>query len=524
MRSMLKSRSWAIALLVFIASASLSAALIWQLERARLSEARALVATLATERAFAIQNNIDYSLSATYALAAMVRQGKGHVPEFVETATQMLPFYPGASSLQLVPGGVVSEIVPLAGNEKAMGHNLLKDPDRDKEAFLARDTGKLTLAGPFTLLQGGLAVAGRLPVFLTDNEGGPTFWGFISILIRFPDALTSAQLPLLANRGLGYSLWRIHPNTGIKQVIGASDTPPLIDPVEHGVKVPNGTWTLSVGPVAGWTDAKGMAFKVALGLLVSLLLAWLAKLLIDTQTQEKMLEVRVALRTQDLQRFAEVTAHHLQEPARRLASYAERLDKQLAGHALDQETQLSLDFIGQQARQMKKLLTDTERYLSADQPRGNIDKQDVTLTLDRVLERLRARISQSGAILTLGKLPAASIDTPRLADLFEVALDNALQFADTGIAEKPLHITIEGERQGMIVRYKVSDNGPGVEEEYRERVFRVFERLNASGEGTGIGLAIVRRITESCGGRTWIEEAPGGGCRLLFELPAEKAS
>jgi signal transduction histidine kinase len=74
------------------------------------------------------------------------------------------------------------------------------------------------------------------------------------------------------------------------------------------------------------------------------------------------------------------------------------------------------------------------------------------------------------------------------------------------------------------VRYSVSDNGPGVEAEYRERVFRVFERLTANGEGTGIGLAILRRVAESTGGHAWIEETPGGGCRVLFDLPAGETS
>jgi signal transduction histidine kinase len=88
----------------------------------------------------------------------------------------------------------------------------------------------------------------------------------------------------------------------------------------------------------------------------------------------------------------------------------------------------------------------------------------------------------------------------------------------------PLHITIEGECVGgTLVRYRVSDNGPGIEAEYRERVFRAFERLESGGHdnGTGIGLAIVRRIAESCGGRAWIEETPGGGCSTRFELPGD---
>ena len=88
-----------------------------------------------------------------------------------------------------------------------------------------------------------------------------------------------------------------------------------------------------------------------------------------------------------------------------------------------------------------------------------------------------------------------------------------------GRSDQSLHITIDGKQNGKHVRYGISDNGPGIEKEYRERVFRVFEHLASGSEGTGIGLAIVRRIAESCGGRAWIEEAPSGGCCVLFELP-----
>ncbi|MDQ5909482.1 MAG: hypothetical protein QG599_1577, partial [Pseudomonadota bacterium] len=94
--------------------------------------------------------------------------------------------------------------------------------------------------------------------------------------------------------------------------------------------------------------------------------------------------------------------------------------------------------------------------------------------------------------------------------------DKALRHHYTDL---PLRLDIAGEPVGDQVRYRVSDNGPGIAPEYRERVFRVFERLASTGEGTGIGLAIVRRIAESTGGRAGIEASPGGGCTVWFELP-----
>ena len=236
----------------------------------------------------------------------------------------------------------------------------------------------------------------------------------------------------------------------------------------------------------------------------------------DLLDEQRRTEVRLKKSNADLQRFAEVTAHHLQEPARRLATYAERLTQQLGGRIDDPQTRLSLEFIGQEARREQNLLRDVERYLAADQPRGTVKSIDASQTVTRILTDLRDRIDSAGAEITVGELPPARIDAPRLEDVFSVVLNNALYH---GRGEHPLRITVGAERHEGKVRYSVSDNGPGVEDQYREQVFGVFERLSSSIEGTGIGLAILRRVVESCDGRAWIEEAPGGGCRVLFELP-----
>ena len=219
----------------------------------------------------------------------------------------------------------------------------------------------------------------------------------------------------------------------------------------------------------------------------------------------------------ELQRFAEVTAHHFQEPVRRMASYAGRLSTQLAGRINDAETQLSLDYIDQQARRMKNLLCDIGLYLAAGQPRGKIVETDANQAAAHAQTSLSDLIASRTTAIAVGNLPKAWIDSPRLTELFEVALENALLYGAT-------RIIIDGEIQHHRVRYRVSDNGPGIEECYRERVFRMFERLSSDGEGTGIGLAILRRIAQSCGGAAWIEETPGGGCTLCFELAAEKIS
>ncbi len=238
-------------------------------------------------------------------------------------------------------------------------------------------------------------------------------------------------------------------------------------------------------------------------------------------TERVALEDKLRQSSQDLQRFTEVTAHHLQEPAARIARYADRLTSLLAGRLEDPDARLALDFIGRQARRQKALLSDVQRYLAADQPRGTITALETGTVLSEVVAALAERITAAGAEVRSGDLPPVRLDRPRLIDLLEVALDNALLHArPSGAAAPALRISVHGERRETRVRLYIDDNGPGIEPHYRAQVFRVFERLTGDGEGTGIGLAIARRVTESVGGSAVIADAPGGGCRLMLDLPA----
>ncbi len=314
-------RPLAVALAVFLFAAAAAASLIRHLQQDDLREERVRISKLAGDQAHALQGNIERALSATYALAALVHQGHGVVRDFEAVAERLLPLYPGADSLQLAPGGVIRNIAPLAGNERAIGHELLRDPARTKAAFDARDTGKLTLDGPFNLIQGGVGAVGRLPVFLEDAKGKRSFWGFASVVIRFPEALEPFGLRELAKLGLAYELWRIDPATGRKQIIAASLTAP-VDPVERAVQVPNATWTLSVAPVEGWRENPlDFALETALGLLFSLLLAYLAKVLVDLRAHEQGLEALVAQRTAELR----LREQALRDSAEKLRLFADNV-------------------------------------------------------------------------------------------------------------------------------------------------------------------------------------------------------
>ncbi|MCX7277809.1 MAG: EAL domain-containing protein [Burkholderiales bacterium] len=285
-------------------TAMAAALLIWNLEQRRIQSQRAHVDSVVADRAHAIQATIERALSSAYALSAMVHQAGGEFPNFEGVGEEMLHLYPGVTMFSLSPNGVVNRVVPLAGNEATMGFNQLEDPVQGKEAARAIATRELTLAGPLNLVQGGLGLVGRLPVYLpTPTLASPqqdSFWGFISVVIRVPEALAGSGISQLQEQGIAYELWRIHPDTLKRQSITGAGNQFLHDPVDRNILVPNGRWVLSATPVNGWGDLGALASEIALGLLLSTTIAWLAQLMLQLKRQEQSLEAQVVARTQEI--------------------------------------------------------------------------------------------------------------------------------------------------------------------------------------------------------------------------------
>ncbi|KAB7545531.1 diguanylate phosphodiesterase, partial [Verminephrobacter sp. Larva24] len=256
---------------VFALAAACAGTLIWTLESQDRAEQRSQAADMAGDHVQALQRAIELALSANNALVALVRQGRGSVPQFEEIGTQMLPFYPGIAAMGLSPSGVVRQVVPRQGNEGAMDFDMLHDPQQGTESAHARASGRLTLAGPMELAQGGLGVVGRQPVYLDDEQGQRSFWGFTYVAIRLPDVLAAARLDQLTARGYRYRLWRVRPDNGQEQTIAASTPPAGAGAMSRSLALPNGQWTLGLTPAQGWGAAGVLALRCALGLLFALL-------------------------------------------------------------------------------------------------------------------------------------------------------------------------------------------------------------------------------------------------------------
>ncbi|TRW91421.1 CHASE domain-containing sensor histidine kinase [Candidatus Methylobacter oryzae] len=240
-------------------------------------------------------------------------------------------------------------------------------------------------------------------------------------------------------------------------------------------------------------------------------------------TERKQVENKLARAHAELQQFTHIAAHHLQEPARRLVSFVQRLRTHMPTEQLNDDIALSLHFIEQSAVRQRALVRDIQLYLAADQPRSKTESIAVAEVISNLLERRAPLIRETGAQVDYNGVCPVYFDLPRLKDIFSILLDNALCYRHP---ERVPHIRIHSESRAGRALYCVEDNGIGIPAEYQDRVFGVFERLQVHDEqdSTGIGLAIVRRIIESGGGSVILQDTPGGGITVVFDLPESKLS
>jgi light-regulated signal transduction histidine kinase (bacteriophytochrome) len=230
---------------------------------------------------------------------------------------------------------------------------------------------------------------------------------------------------------------------------------------------------------------------------------------------------KLAASNADLLQFTNIAAHHLQEPTRRIISFVQQLKNELKElNTSNEEIAFSLNFIEQSAVRQRALARDIQIYLTATQPRAVVELVRVATILTKVLEHRAPLINQIEAKIEYDNLFSAVIDRPRLYDIFNILLDNALHYCRP---DRIPEIHIYAKKRGQRIYYYIEDNGIGIPVEYRERVFLVFERLqvNKNQNSTGIGLSIVRRIVESCNGSVNLTESPNGGTTVIFDLPAK---
>jgi len=218
----------------------------------------------------------------------------------------------------------------------------------------------------------------------------------------------------------------------------------------------------------------------------------------------------------ELEQFAYVASHDLQEPLRMVSSYTQLVMRRY-GDRLDGDAKEFMNYVVDGAARMKQLIEDLLAYSRVGTKGKDFKPVPVENALKRAVTNLRAAIEESGAEVSHDALPTVNADEVQLAQLFQNLMGNALKFRGAG---KP-HVHVSCSEKENDFELHVKDNGIGIEPQYFERIFMLFQRLHTKGDypGTGIGLAICKKVVERHGGRIWVESEPGKGSSFNFTLP-----
>jgi len=218
---------------------------------------------------------------------------------------------------------------------------------------------------------------------------------------------------------------------------------------------------------------------------------------------------------EELQQFAYVASHDLQEPLRMVSSYTQLLVRRY-GDRLDGDAKEFMDFIVDGAARMKQLIEDLLAYSRVGTRGRSLEPTESLAALDKALVNLRIAQEASGAAVTHDPMPKVVADPGQLTQLFQNLIGNAMKFR--GAAAPRIHVGAETREHVWV--FTVKDNGIGLDTQYADRIFMMFQRLHNKTEypGTGIGLAICKKIVERHGGRIWVDSRPGQGSTFGFTI------
>jgi PAS domain S-box-containing protein len=235
--------------------------------------------------------------------------------------------------------------------------------------------------------------------------------------------------------------------------------------------------------------------------------------------QHKETEAALRKANSDLNQFAYLASHDLQDPLRSMVVFSQLLrERQLAG--ADEETRTYLDYIAEGARRLLKMIEGLGQYISVAQAsgEGELGVVNTETVFSTVLTNLSASIQAANATITKSELPEIRINPVHFERLLQNLISNAIKYTKPG--ESPqIHVAASQEDDSWL--FSVSDHGIGIDPQYKDYVFQMFKRLDRELPGTGMGLAICQKIVERYGGRIWVESRQREGANFLFSIPAD---
>jgi light-regulated signal transduction histidine kinase (bacteriophytochrome) len=237
-----------------------------------------------------------------------------------------------------------------------------------------------------------------------------------------------------------------------------------------------------------------------------------------TEQRLKTIMEELTRSNQELEQFAYITSHDLQEPLRMVTSYVTLLEKRNRDK-LDSDSKDFINFAVDGTKRMQQLINDLLTYSRVGTRGKPFTKTNCKTVMEKTIKNLEIAIKEKGAKVSYNALPTIIADEAQIIQLFQNLIGNAIKFCQN----KPPKIKIRTREDDDKWIFGVQDNGIGIAPEFHERIFQIFQRLHTRQEykGTGIGLAVSKRIVDRHGGKIWVDSKPGKGTTFWFTIPKQ---
>ena len=447
------------------------------------------------------ENLMNRMFHKTDILAAVVKLNNGDITEetFQTVSHIVYEKNSGIRGIQYMPGAIVTYSYPIKGNEAVIGKNFLKITERKKDVLLAIDTKSIVLSGPYHLLQGGLGLVARNPIFLKDSTGKEYFWGFSAIVLNLPDALKSAGLDHIKEEGYDFQLYCENEN-GERLIIDGNPKLNTKKSICGSVEVPRHEWTLAISNRYPWMNmAKSIGVFLA-GVLLTVIL-WKLSRAVERE--------KAAVHDKD--RFFSNISHDMRTPLNAVLGFVTLAQEPGVS---EEDKDAYIEKIGSAGKLLLGLVNDTLTLSKASNGMIQLHMQPCTMKeigeafIPTAMELATRKKIQFTVDCSCYRSRTVLADSFNLEKIFLNLLTNAIKYTPEGghVAITLRDEPIESPDPDMI--FIVQDDGIGMSPEFLTHVYEPFVQENRRGYesgGTGLGLSIGKQLVDLMGGTINIE-------------------
>ena len=441
-------------------------------------------------------------------------------------------------AFELAPEGIVTDIYPKQGNERAFGLDMLQEHERKKDAILAKKSGKYTLGGPYQLKQGGTGALLFNPVYQDNNSEQGEFWGFVILVIDWDRFIGEINLDYLSDADFCYRIWTYDRDSSDRIILAESqgDMPDNILTVE--CTVPNNTWYFDIIPSRGWIPRSYWIMCIAISYIFSLLIATVFYLTSSKKHRERQYEAELEKSAEQAKnaneaktRFLFNMSHDIRTPMNAIVGFSGLLEKNLQNERKAKEYLEKIQSSGNLLLRIINQVLEMARIESGTAVL-QLKAEDMDALFHRVNtvfeEDVRKKNLQYHAVLDV-RHHYAVCDQTKLQEIMLNIISNAIKYTPEGHSiHVEIHEAVSENPSKIRYIFSCEDTGIGMSEEYLPHIYEEFSREHSTTEnkvpGTGLGLPIIKPMIELMGGSIQVESRQGIGTKFTVDLSFDMAS